>query len=63
MDINTSNIPAQSGTIVTGTPLLKKAAALEGQTALALVNSIQQPQQASAVNLPPNLGKNINTTA
>ncbi|HAF44806.1 MAG: hypothetical protein A2100_01790 [Sideroxydans sp. GWF2_59_14] len=63
MDINTNNTPAQTGTAVTGTPLLKKAAALEGQTALALVNSIQQPQQVSAANLPPNLGQNINTTA
>ncbi|HLP99444.1 MAG TPA: putative motility protein [Sideroxyarcus sp.] len=63
MDINTNNTSAQASTLVTGTPLLKKAAKLEGQTALMLVNSIQQPQQASAANLPPHLGQNINTTA
>lgn len=63
MEINTNNSPMQPGTPIAGTPLVKRAAALEGQTALMLVNAIQSPQQISAANLPPNLGQNINTTA
>lgn len=63
MDINTNNTSVQPGTPIAGTPLIKRAAALEGQTALTLINAIQSPQQISAANLPPNLGQNINTTA
>lgn len=63
MEINTTAASAQSITSVAGSPLMKKASNLEGQTALALVNAIQPPQQTSAANLPPNLGQNINTTA
>ncbi len=63
MDINTNNTAVQPGTPIAGTPLIKRAAALEGQTALTLINAIQSPQQISAANLPPNLGQNINTTA
>lgn len=63
MEINTTAASAQAVTSVAGSPLMKKAANLEAQTALALVNAIQPSQQTSAANLPPNLGQNINTTA
>ena len=38
--------------------VLKKANDLAGQSAIALINALPQPQR-----LPDNLGKNINTTA
>jgi hypothetical protein len=38
--------------------VLKKANDLAGQSAVALINALPQPQR-----LPENLGRNINTTA
>ena len=41
--------------------VLKKALDSQSQAALSLIEAIPQPP--SAAGLPPNLGRNINTTA
>jgi hypothetical protein len=47
---------------VVGLTILKKALAIEAQTAQSLIAALPTPPNASS-NLPPNLGQNINTTA
>jgi hypothetical protein len=61
MDIN--SIPAQAYNASAGTSVLKKAMDGQSQAAMILINSILQTPSMPAVNLPPHLGKNINTTA
>ncbi len=46
-----------------GMSVLKKAIDVEAQGAMALINAIPHPPAAQAANLPPNLGRHINTTA
>lgn len=41
--------------------VLKKALDAQAQTAALLIQAIPRPQ--STVSLPPNLGRNVNTTA
>ena len=60
MDIN--SISAQTTNVSAGTSVLKKALDLQSQTAMILIDSIAQAQLTPAVNLPPHLGQNINTT-
>jgi len=43
------------------TAVLKKALDLQTENARALIQAIPNPNQVQ--NLPPNLGRNINTTA
>lgn len=62
VNMNTSASLAQHSGDAVGMSVLKKAIDIESRNAMALINAIQQPQQ-SAANLPPHLGKNINTTA
>lgn len=59
---STSALVSNAGDAV-GVSILKKAINIEAQAAMALINAIPQPPQVSSANLPPNLGKNINTTA
>ena len=61
--MNISSALAQSGNEAVGMTVLKKAIDIEAQTAMALINAISQPTRPGAVNLPPNLGQNINATA
>jgi hypothetical protein len=61
MDINSVSSLATSTTVQTA--VLKKAIDIQAQSALALIESIAQPQTVNRANLPPNLGQNINTTA
>ncbi len=65
MDINmsTSAALAQNTSNDVGIAVLKKAISIEAQGALALINAIPQAPQTSSVNLPQNLGQNINVTA
>lgn len=63
VNMNTSAALAQGHTDAVGLVVLKKAINVEAQGAMALVNAIPQPPQQSAANLPPNLGRYINTTA
>lgn len=44
-----------------GLAVLKKARDIQANTATQLLNAIQTPPAPQ--NLPPNLGRNINTTA
>lgn len=60
MNVNSSASLAPNATDVVGMSVLKKAIDIEAQSAMALINTISQPQ---STNLPPNLGQNINTTA
>ena len=45
-----------------GTAVLKKAMDLNATSALALIEALPDVSQ-SAANLPPHLGRNVNTTA
>lgn len=54
---------AQNAPASVPTMMLKKALDIQSQSALQLINSIPQPPQTSAANLPSHLGQNINTTA
>lgn len=45
-----------------GISLLQKTAKIEAQNAQVLIDSIPKAEKTS-VNLPDNLGKNVNTTA
>lgn len=45
-----------------GVSVLKKAMQIEAQNAQMLINAVPQPEKTTN-NLPPNLGRNINTTA
>jgi hypothetical protein len=63
MDIsmNTSTSIAQTAGTGVSMAVLKKSIDIQAQAAMALINAVPQPQPTS--NLPPNLGRNINTTA
>ena len=63
MDIsmNTSTSIAQTAGTDASMAVLKKSIDIQAQAAMALINAVPQPQPA--INLPPNLGRNINTTA
>jgi hypothetical protein len=61
MDINSVSGLATNTAVQTA--VLKKAIDIQAQSALALIESIPQPQPVNPANLPPNLGQNINTTA
>ena len=67
MDISSaSSVSALSGQAVgdaMGTSIQKKAAEMDKQNVAAPLNSVQQPAKISSSNLPPNLGRNVNTTA
>ncbi len=58
----TAGLPQQNGNDSVGLLVLKKALAIEAQSAQALLDAVPSPQK-NANNLPPNLGQNINTTA
>ena len=59
---NISNaVSSGSGDQSIGIAVLKKALDSEATTASALLDALPPVQRSS--NLPPNLGKNINTTA
>lgn len=66
MDMNTSgalaSLAGQSTGDAVGLSVLKKAMDLQAQSAVALISALPQPQK-NTVNLPPNLGQNVNTTA
>lgn len=68
MNVNSSTdaamatIFSESAKNDTGTAVLKKAIDIEEKNAKALINAIPQPAK-SVDKLPPNLGRNINTTA
>jgi len=57
-----SSMVGQTNGDSTALAVLKKAIDTQAQSAAALINSVSAPQK-NAVNLPPNLGQNINTTA
>ena len=57
-----SALLAQSTNDAVGLTVLKQAMNIEAQSVQMLLSAIPQPQQSS-VNLPPNLGRYINTTA
>lgn len=59
VSMNTSASLAQGASDAAGLTVLKKAMDIETQSVQALLDAIPQP----AVNLPSNLGQNINTTA
>lgn len=63
VNLNISTSLAQNTGDEVGLAVLKKAINIEAQSAMALINAIQQPPQQNAANLPPHLGQNINTTA
>jgi hypothetical protein len=63
INMNISAALAQNTSDEVGLTILKKAINIEAQSAMVLINSIPQPPQQSAANLPPNLGQNINITA
>ena len=58
----TSPLYDQSSGQATGLEVLKKAQQIQAENTATLVNAISQPEKSS-VNLPDNLGQNINTTA
>lgn len=66
VNMNTStaltSVAGQSSGDEGGVSVLKKALEIQAQNAQQLINSISTPEKTSA-NLPPNLGKNVNTTA
>ncbi len=59
MNINANANAVQNTKDVVALTMLKKSIDTSAQNALALINAIPQ----SGPRLPPNLGKNINTTA
>lgn len=62
VNMNTSSPLVQSAGAAAGMSVPKKAMDIQAQSALTLINAMP-PQQQGAVNLPPRLGQNINTTA
>lgn len=63
VNMNISAALAQNTSDTVGLYVLKKAINIEAQNAISLINAIPQPPLQNAANLPPHLGKNINTTA
>ena len=63
VNMNISATIAQNTSDTIGLAVLKKAINIEAQSVMALVNAILRAPQQSAANLPPNLGRNINTVA
>lgn len=63
INMNISAAITQNTGDTVGLSVLKKAINIEAQNAISLINAIPQPPQQSAANLPPHLGKNINTMA
>lgn len=63
VNMNISANLAKNSSDEVGLAVLKKAIDIEAQSAMALINAIQQPPQQNAANLPPHLGQNINTVA
>ncbi|HZW24897.1 MAG TPA: YjfB family protein [Gallionella sp.] len=61
VNINTSAAPVRDSGDAVGLSVLKKAIDIEAQSAMALIAALPQPPQPA--NLPPHLGRNINTTA
>ena len=68
MNINSSTDAAMAAIFdrasndAAGMAVLKKAIDIQAQSAQALIDAIPQPV-TNPVNLPPHLGRNINTTA
>lgn len=66
VNMNTStalaSLAGQSNGDAVGITMLKKAMDIEAQNVQQLVSSISSPEKSS-VNLPKNLGQNVNTTA
>ena len=56
-----NSVSSTSGDQSIGIAVLKKALDSEATTASALLDALPPVQRSS--NLPPNLGKNVNTTA
>lgn len=63
INMNVSTSLALGTNDAIGLTVLKKALNIEAQNAMTLVNAIPQPPQQSTSSLPPNLGRNISTTA
>lgn len=67
MDISSaSSVSALSGQAVgdaVGTSVQRKAMDMDQQNMAAVLGSVQQPVKPASANLPPNLGRNVNTTA
>ncbi len=63
VSMNTSAALAQNTGYMAGLTVLNTAINVEAQSAIVLVNSIAQQSSQSVVNLPPNLGQNIDITA
>ena len=62
VNMNTSAALAQGVNDTVGLTVLRKAMDMEARNAMALLDAIPQAARSS-VNLPPNLGQNVNTTA
>lgn len=67
MDISSaSSVNALSGQAVgdaVSTSLQKKAMEMDKQNMAAVLSTVPPPTKLSTSNLPPNLGRNVNTTA
>lgn len=67
MDISSaSSVNALSGQAVgdaVGISVQKKAMEMDKQNMAAVLATVPQPAKPSSFNLPPNLGRNVNTTA
>lgn len=67
MDISSaSSVNALSGQAVgdpVSTSLQKKAMEMDKQNMAAVLSTVPPPTKPSTSNLPPNLGRNVNTTA
>lgn len=57
-----TSMAGQSTGDAVGISVLKKSMQMEAQNAMQLINAIPGAEKTSA-SLPPNLGRNINTTA
>jgi len=66
VNMNTStaltSVAGQSSGDSAGVSMLRKAMQIEAQNVKQLMDSVASPEK-TAVNLPPNLGQNVNTTA
>jgi hypothetical protein len=63
MEINPAASAMITANVAVGTAVLKTAIDTQAEAALALIQSVSEASEASQVNLPPNLGQNINVTA
>lgn len=63
MEINPAASAMVAANVAVGTSVLKTAIDTQAEAALALIQSVSEAPAAEQVNLPPNLGQNINVTA